>query len=128
MVLQWPSDGAEDAAIWRYFASLSLPAEEHVRAVLEALASAKGPLSTQALEPRVDLARGRLDHMLKVLDVDGAVRRIAGGWTATGAAWRYDAERYERVAAARNAEQNLVRMRVVFAKIVAVIRSHQRNV
>jgi ATP-dependent DNA helicase RecQ len=46
---------------------------------------------------------------LKVLDVDGAVRRIAGGWTATGAPWRYDAERYERVAAARSAEQTFVR-------------------
>src|SRR4051794_13969020 len=101
--------GAEDAAIWRYFASLSFPVEEHVRTVLESLASAKGPLSTQALEPRVELARGRLDHMLKVLDVDGAVRRVAGGWLATGAPWHYDAERYERVAAARSAEQDLVR-------------------
>ncbi|MFT3767708.1 MAG: RecQ family ATP-dependent DNA helicase [Minicystis sp.] len=101
--------GAEDAAIWAYFASLSFPAEDDVRTVLDSLASAKGPLSTQALEPRVELARGRLDHMLKVLDVDGAVRRVTGGWSATGAPWHYDAERYERVAAARSAEQNLVR-------------------
>jgi ATP-dependent DNA helicase RecQ len=43
--------------------------------------------------------------MLKVLDVDGAVRRVCGGWVATGAPWRHDTERYERIADARVAEQ-----------------------
>jgi len=43
--------------------------------------------------------------MLKVLDVDGAVRRVPGGWQATGEPWTYDAERYARVAAERKAEQ-----------------------
>src|SRR4029079_6448440 len=65
--------GAEDAAIWRYFASLGFPAEEQVRAVLDALAAAPAPLSTQALEARVDIAHVRLEHMLRVLDVDGVV-------------------------------------------------------
>jgi ATP-dependent DNA helicase RecQ len=43
--------------------------------------------------------------MLKVLDVDGAVRRVSGGWTATGQQWAYDAERYARVSAERKREQ-----------------------
>jgi ATP-dependent DNA helicase RecQ len=43
--------------------------------------------------------------MLKVLDVDGAVRRVSGGWTGTGQAWAYDAERYTRVSAERHREQ-----------------------
>ena len=43
--------------------------------------------------------------MLKVLDVDGAVRRVPGGWTVTGEPWTYDAERYRRVSAAREVEQ-----------------------
>lgn len=97
--------GAEDVAIWRYFAALSFPPEDHVRIALEILAANGTPLSTQALEPRVDLSRGRLEHMLKVLDVDGAVRRVAGGWVATGATWSHDAERYERIAVARRTEQ-----------------------
>ena len=54
------------------------------------------PLSTAALETRVDLSRSRLETMLKVLDVDGAVRRVKGGWEATGQPWHYDAERYAR--------------------------------
>lgn len=101
--------GAEDAAIWRYFDSLAFPDEPQVRAVLSALTSAGRPLSTAALEPRVDLRRGRLEMLLKVLDVDGAVRRVRGGWEATGAEWRYDHQRYARIAEARRAEQTAMR-------------------
>jgi ATP-dependent DNA helicase RecQ len=99
--------GAEDEAIWRYFASLGFPPEEQVRTTLAAL----GPhaLSTQALEARVDLRRTRLETMLKVLDVDGAVQRVKGGWVATGQPWAYDADRYARVAADRAAEQQAMR-------------------
>ncbi len=99
--------GAEDEAIWRYFASLGFPPEQQVRATLGALGSA--PLSTAALEAHVDLRRTRLETMLKVLDVDGAVQRVRGGWVATGRAWAYDAERYERVAAERSVEQQAMR-------------------
>ena len=99
--------GAEDEAIWRYFASLGFPTEEQVRTTLAALGDR--PLSTQALETRVDLRRTRLETMLKVLDVDGAVRKVQGGWVATGAPWAYDAQRYARVAADRAAEQQAMR-------------------
>jgi ATP-dependent DNA helicase RecQ len=40
-----------------------------------------------------------------VLDVDGAVRRVRGGWIATGRPWTYDSARYAQVAAAREREQ-----------------------
>ena len=86
-------------------ASLAFPPEEQVRATLDALAAAGRQLSTAALESRVDLRRSRLETMLKVLDVDGAVRRVKGGWESTGESWHYDGERYARVAAAREAEQ-----------------------
>ena len=97
--------GREDRDIWAYFASLAFPPEFHVRAALTALADAGRPLSVAALETRVDLSRGRLESMLKVLDVDGAVRRTAGGWEATGRPWVYDEERYQRVAQERMREQ-----------------------
>jgi len=101
--------GAEDQAIWRYFASLGFPPEEQVRQVLAVLGDAGRPLSTAALEAHVDLRRTRLETMLKVLDVDGAVRRVQGGWTATGQPWSYDAQRYARVSADRAAEQQAMR-------------------
>ncbi|MFI7275796.1 RecQ family ATP-dependent DNA helicase [Streptomyces sp. NPDC049879] len=101
--------GAEDEAIWRYFASLAFPPEAQVRQTLDVLAAAGRPLSLPALEPQVELRRSRLETMLKVLDVDGAVRRERGGWTATGRPWSYDTERYAWVARQREAEQQAMR-------------------
>jgi ATP-dependent DNA helicase RecQ len=99
--------GEEDEDIWSYFATASMPDERRATAVLEALSDATDakPLSTPALEARVDIRRSPLELLLKVLDVDGAVRRVSGGWVATGRPWVYDRERYERIAAARRAEQ-----------------------
>ncbi|MET3984997.1 RecQ family ATP-dependent DNA helicase [Streptomyces sp. PvR034] len=101
--------GREDEAIWQYFASVAFPPEEQVRRTLDVLAQAGRPLSLPALEPLVDLRRTRLETMLKVLDVDGAVHRVKGGWTSTGEPWTYDAERYAWVARQRSAEQQAMR-------------------
>jgi ATP-dependent DNA helicase RecQ len=98
--------GTEDEAIWQYFATSSMPSEARASAVLGALSETDGPLSTPALEARVDIRRTPLELLLKVLDVDGAVQRVQGGWIATGRPWAYDRERYERIAAERVAEQN----------------------
>ncbi|MFI2635906.1 RecQ family ATP-dependent DNA helicase [Streptomyces collinus] len=101
--------GKEDEAIWKYFASLAFPSEDLVRRTLDILAQAEKPLSLPALEPLVELRRSRLETMLKVLDVDGAVKRVKGGWIATGQQWTYDAERYAWVARQRDAEQQAMR-------------------
>jgi ATP-dependent DNA helicase RecQ len=95
--------GREDRDIWAYFASLAFPPEPLVRQALAALSDR--PLSTAALETRVDLSRTRLEMLLKVLDSDGAARRVKGGWVGTGEPWVYDGERHQRIAAAREAEQ-----------------------
>ncbi|MBX7431353.1 RecQ family ATP-dependent DNA helicase [Mycobacterium sp. Y57] len=96
--------GPEDRDIWRYFASVAFPSEAMVRNVIRVL-DPERPQSTQALEPQVDLGRTRLEMVLKVLDVDGAVRRVKGGWVGTGAPWEYDESRYRKLEAARRAEQ-----------------------
>ena len=95
--------GHEDADIWHYFATASMPSPSKASAVLNALGDE--PLSTPALEARVDIRRTPLELLLKVLDVDGSVRRVQGGWVATGQPWTYDEERYERIAESRRAEQ-----------------------
>ncbi len=97
--------GSEDVDVWAYFASLAFPPERDVRETIAALEARDGPTSTAALETQVSLTRGRLEAMLKVLDVDGAVRRVRGGWTSTGEPWVYDAQRYARVAETRRVEQ-----------------------
>ncbi|MFY9712582.1 MAG: RecQ family ATP-dependent DNA helicase, partial [Microbacterium sp.] len=95
--------GTEDRDIWHYFATASMPDQERAERVIAALGEA--PVSTPALEAMVDIRRTPLELLLKVLDVDGAVRRVQGGWVATGEPWTYDAERYARIAAERVAEQ-----------------------
>ncbi|MEU9999995.1 RecQ family ATP-dependent DNA helicase [Streptomyces sp. NPDC050848] len=101
--------GKEDEAIWRYFADTAFPPETQVRQTLAALADAGRPLSVPALEAAVDLRRTRLETMLKVLDVDGTVKRVKGGWESTGQPWVYDTERYAWVARQRKAEQQAMR-------------------
>jgi ATP-dependent DNA helicase RecQ len=97
-----------DRDIWHYFATASMPEERSARAVIDALAETAAPLSTAALETIVDVRRTRLELLLKVLDVEGAVSHVRGGWTGTGEAWTYDADRYRRVADARRREQGLM--------------------
>lgn len=94
----------EDRDIWSYFASLAFPPEQTVRQTLAVLGD-HGTMSTAGLETFVELSRNRLETMLKVLDVDGAVKRVRGGWEATGQPWSYDAERYARVTESRQREQ-----------------------
>ncbi|WP_309615170.1 RecQ family ATP-dependent DNA helicase [Salinibacterium sp.] len=95
--------GPEDEAIWHYFATASMPSQERAEAVLAQLSDQ--PLSTPALEARVNIRRTPLELLLKVLDVDGAVQKVRGGWVSTGRAWVYDRDRYEHIAAERQAEQ-----------------------
>ncbi|MGO1487500.1 MAG: RecQ family ATP-dependent DNA helicase [Arachnia sp.] len=97
--------GPEDRDIWHFFATNAMPTQARADAVLGALAEANAPLSTPALESRVDLKRGQLELLLKVLAVEGAARYVQGGWTSTGEPWTYDKPRYDRIAAARVAEQ-----------------------
>src|SRR5213078_1873178 len=48
----------------------------------------------------------RIEAMLKILDVEGAVTRAGTRWKLVpGSAWEYDAERYTAVTALRRAEQ-----------------------
>ena len=97
--------GPEDQRIWAWFASVGLPPEPLVQRVLEAIGDDPGaPTSLPALEAAVDLRRARLETLLKILDVDGAVERVPGGVVRTGHPWIYDRERVARIQAARDAE------------------------
>jgi ATP-dependent DNA helicase RecQ len=96
--------GPEDLAIWQWFATSSMPREDHAAAVLTAMADGKA-WSVARLETVADVRRSRLELLLKVLAVDGAVERVQGGWRSTGVPWIYDADRYARVTRTREAEQ-----------------------
>src|SRR5581483_8455412 len=62
--------------------------------------------TTRELMTVVNLGMGRIEAMLKILDVEGAVRRDGTRWhRVPGSAWAYDGERYAQVTALRRAEQ-----------------------
>ena len=99
--------GGEDRSIQDFFIEQAFPARERVRAVLDELeiAGADGR-TTRELMSVVNLGMGRIEAMLKILDVEGAVRRVGSRWQAVpGSDWSYDADRYAQVTALRRAEQ-----------------------
>jgi ATP-dependent DNA helicase RecQ len=98
--------GHEDRAIQDFFIDVAFPPEALVDDVLRLVGAADRPVTLPALQAEVNLGRGRLEALLKVLDVEGAVRRDGSGWVPTGRPWRYDAERYARVTELRRAEQS----------------------
>src|SRR5215212_8079710 len=99
--------GAEDRRIQDFFIEQAFPRRELVDRVLAHLdAVGSEGASTPELTAIVNLGRGRIDAMLKVLDVEGAVSRDGSRWVRVqGSDWAYDAERYAHITALRRREQ-----------------------
>src|SRR5450631_4383593 len=98
-----------DDRVWAYFADASTPDPDLAARVLSTLTDAAGPLSLPKLEDAVGARRGRLEALLKILAVDGAIRRVGAGWQATGEPWIFDEQRYAALAAARATEADIMR-------------------
>jgi ATP-dependent DNA helicase RecQ len=100
--------GPADERIWAHFDRTALPDPDQVEQLLAALPTT-GAVSVPALESKVSARRSRIEALLKVLDVDGAVERVKGGYRATGQPWVLDAERVSRVREARATERQAMR-------------------
>ena len=98
--------GAEDRRIQDFFIQQAFPPRELVSRVLECLEMAAEGATARDVMASVNLGRGRVDALLKVLDVEGAVTRNGSRWSVVpGSDWHYDAERYARVTQLRRHEQ-----------------------
>ena len=99
--------GGEDRRIQDFFIEQSFPQRDRVDAVLAELESAgDSGRTTRELMAIVNLGMGRLEAMLKILDVEGAVTRDGTRWVLVPrSGWVYDGERYAHVTALRRAEQ-----------------------
>jgi ATP-dependent DNA helicase RecQ len=96
--------GSEDKRIQDFFIEQAFPPRELVERVLEALGEDGATLP--GVLAQVNLGRGRIEALLKVLDVEGAVERQGQRWVRRpGSGWTYDAERYAEVTTLRRAEQ-----------------------
>jgi ATP-dependent DNA helicase RecQ len=99
--------GREDRRIQDFFITQAFPSAERVAEVRGVLADAgDAGATTREIQAQVNLGLTRLEAMLKVLDVEGAVGRSGGRWVdVPGSTWTYDAERYRHVTELRRAEQ-----------------------
>ena len=99
--------GGEDRRIQDFFIAQAFPSHERVSTVLRELELAgEQGLTTRDLMALVNLGMGRLEAMMKILDVEGAVGRSGNRWhLIPGADWAYDGERYAQVTAMRRSEQ-----------------------
>jgi len=96
--------GGEDARIQDWFITTAFPEREGAEAVVAHLQD--GGVSTlDQLLAAVNVRRTRLEAMLKVLEVEGAVERVDRGWACTGQPWAYDDQRVASVTAVRREEQ-----------------------
>jgi ATP-dependent DNA helicase RecQ len=99
--------GGEDRRIQDFFIEQAFPDRERVMAVLGELESAgQDGRTVRELMAVVNLGMGRIEAMLKILDVEGAVTRDSSRWKIVpDTDWSYDGERYAAVTALRRAEQ-----------------------
>jgi ATP-dependent DNA helicase RecQ len=101
--------GREDAEIQDWFIRTAFPPPDQAERVVGLLEESALPMSMRTIETKVNMRHSRLELMLKVLEVDGAVQRADGGWRRTLRPWSYDDDRVQRVTAARRSEQVAMR-------------------
>ncbi len=100
--------GHEDRDIQDYFIRVAFPPQDLAEAVLEFLDAVGDWVGVGAIETEVNIRRGRLTSMLKVLEVEGAVERRGAKYRRTEGAWVYPAARIEHVTAQRRREQQIM--------------------
>ncbi len=97
--------GWEDRDIQDWFIETAFPSEPDTARVLAALEEGGG-LSLRDLEQIVNVRRSRLESMLKILEVEGAVHRVGSQWSRSSKEWAYPSARIDAVTAHRRAEQD----------------------
>ena len=98
--------GREDDDIGDYFIRTAFPPANEMAEVIAEFDRVDTATISQ-LEPRLNIPRGRLGAIIKLLEVDGAIardRERRGAYLRTGNPWAYDDERVERVTRLREVE------------------------
>jgi ATP-dependent DNA helicase RecQ len=106
--------GTEDTDIQDFFIDTAFPAAHLAEQVVALLEAQDQPIGITAIEAQVNIKHSRLELLLKLLEVDGAVTRVDSGkdkgkYVRTASPWAYDTERVDRVTALRRHEQQQMR-------------------
>src|SRR6478735_4490613 len=100
--------GYEDRDIQDYFIRTAFPPRDLADAVVGLLAARADWVRIAEIEDEVNIRRGRLTAMLKVLEVEGAVEKDGTKYRRTSEPWTYPTERIEHITAQRRAEQRVM--------------------
>ena len=101
--------GAEDSDIQDFFIENAFPPADLAEEVVAFLEASGESFTASEIEQRFNVRRSRLAHLLKTLEVEGAVERDGYRWRRTLASWSYDRQRAEQVTALRRVEQEQMR-------------------
>lgn len=101
--------GVEDADIQDYFIGAAFPPAGLAERAVDLLESRAASMTMREILAEVNVQPGRLENLLKILEVEGAVERDGSLWLRTLAPWSYDHERVTSVTALRRAEQEQMR-------------------
>lgn len=101
--------GDEDEEITNYFINTAFPPQIHTQQVLNQLNEAEG-LSIPQLEEKLNLSRGQIDKVLKLLSLEfpSPVTKINSKWYATPINYQPDEEKIAKLTAIRRQEQAIM--------------------
>lgn len=99
--------GDEDDDITSYFINTAFPLEAHVQKILKALELADDGFCVSQLEQELNLSRGQIEKVLKLLSLESPapVTKQGSKWYATAVAYQPDHEKIERLTQIRRQEQ-----------------------
>ena len=98
--------GFEDADIQNYFIDSAFPTADQANKIVTLLEHVGAPIRLADIEGAVNIQHSRLQKLLKILEVDGAVVRDTARWQRTLLPWSYPIERVEKVTDLRREEQS----------------------
>jgi ATP-dependent DNA helicase RecQ len=99
--------GDEDQAIVDYFIQSAFPPERHVQDVLDALSQADDGLSVPGMERQLNLSRGQIDKVVKILATESPapITRQGSKWYVTPISYQPNREKVEELIQIRRQEQ-----------------------
>jgi ATP-dependent DNA helicase RecQ len=103
--------GDEDDEIANYFLQTAFPPEAHTQQVLKALNQADNGFSVPQLEQQLNLSRGQIDKVLKLLSLEfpAPVTKQNSKWYATPIIYRPNTEKIKQLLQIRRQEQAQMR-------------------
>lgn len=99
--------GQEDDDINSYFIMSAFPPLDQITSVIVEINHAHNGLTVQELEGRVNMSRGQIDKVLKILSVEtpAPISKQGSRWFANPVEYQFDAERVARITEIRRHEQ-----------------------